>query len=178
MNLHDYFEYDGKDLWRKEYTNSNGRKYPKKLVINKSNTSEGYCTVGIKKHIFKYHRILWILNYGEIPRGMQIDHINGNRSDNRLENLRLVTARQNQQNRNNHRNGKLAGSRFHSLSGKWQAYIRINNKQKSLGYFDTEHEAHVAYVNFHMTNNTHHAILSHRLSQKNVPAFFQIVEEV
>lgn len=177
MNLHNYFEYDGTELWRNGYTDSKGRKYPKKIVKSTPNDAYGYCTVSVNGKTLKYHRIIWILNYGTISREMQIDHINGDRSDNRLENLRLVTNRQNQQNRDIHRNGKLVGAVFHKQTKKWNAQTMINGKSMSLGYFDTEREAHAKYVKYHMTNNINHDILTHRLSQKNVPAFFQIVEE-
>ena len=53
------------------------------LVISNWSTSRS------KSHQFRVHRIIWFLNYGEVPR--MLDHINGNRSDNRIENLRPTT---------------------------------------------------------------------------------------
>lgn len=60
----------------------------------------GYLTVSLKTVegqflFFKYHRVIWYYFNGEIPEGMEIDHINGIRDDNRLENLRLVTHTEN-----------------------------------------------------------------------------------
>lgn len=60
--------------------------------------NKGYLYVSINgKHTLK-HRFIWSAFYGEIPEGMQIDHINTVRDDNRLENLRLVTDKQNKNN--------------------------------------------------------------------------------
>lgn len=60
----------------------------------------GYLTVNLKtvdsQHLFfKYHRVIWYYFNGEIPEGYEIDHINGDRADNRLENLRIVTHTEN-----------------------------------------------------------------------------------
>lgn len=89
----------------------------------------------------KMHRILF-----NNPDGMFVDHINGNSLDNRKSNLRVVTNRENQQNRRIHRDGRLVGSCFHIRSKKWESNIRINKKLKHLGYFKTEYEAHQAYM--------------------------------
>ena len=80
------------------------------------------------------------------PKGMVIDHINGNSLDNRRGNLRIVTNRENQQNQVKHRHGKLFGCCYRKRVKKWQALIRIDGSQKSLGCFKTEHEAHQAYM--------------------------------
>jgi rRNA processing protein Krr1/Pno1 len=68
-----------------------------------------------------------------------IDHINGDTSNNNIDNLRIVNNQQNQYNRN--RNGYC----YHKLSKKWQATIRFDNKTKYLGIFNTEEEARQAY---------------------------------
>lgn len=98
--------------------------------------------------VLLYHRIIYILTQGEIPLGMQIDHINGNRIDNRIENLRLVTNRQNGQNKQHHRNGRLAGCTYNKLKKRWSARIRFKGVKLSLGTYETEPEAHQAYMTF------------------------------
>ena len=66
--------------------------------------ASGYVRVGVKgveRGTYKSllgHRVVWQMVYGEIPSGMEIDHINGNRSDNRIENLRIVTPTENARN--------------------------------------------------------------------------------
>jgi hypothetical protein len=107
--------------------------------------SRGYAQVSVLGAMRKYHRICWLLAHGSIDDGLSIDHIDGNRTDNRLCNLRLGTSRENQQNLRCHRNGNLVGATWSKRNEKWQAKIQINGKDKHLGYFQTELEAHEAY---------------------------------
>lgn len=85
------------------------------------------------------------------PAGMQVDHINGNRLDNRRENLRLATTKQNCMNkakRSDSRN-RYRGCVYHPTykSRPWQAKMRIEGKSTSLGYYATEEEAALAFNN-------------------------------
>jgi len=77
--------------------------------------------------------------------GLQIDHANGNRLDNRTKNLRIVTHRENGVNRIERRKGrvtsKFVGVCLHKPSGMWHSQIGINGKRKSLGYFKNEADA-------------------------------------
>lgn len=59
---------------------------------------KGYWNVISKKHAYRVSRVIWSMRYGEIARGLQVDHINKIRSDNRIENLRLVTNQVNKMN--------------------------------------------------------------------------------
>lgn len=84
----------------------------------------------------------------EEPEGLEIDHINGDRSDNRRSNLRIGTRSQNCQNslkRANPTSSKYKGVSWIQAHGKWSARIKHNNKLIHLGYFDTEDEAGCAY---------------------------------
>ena len=83
-----------------------------------------------------------------------VDHIDGNRENNNINNLRLVTARENGQNQKCHRNGKLVGTSFDKALGRWRSHIKINGKKKHLGCFDTELEAHQCYKNYINLNKT------------------------
>ena len=117
-----------------------------KVVDNKKNHTDGYCRVNFNGRMVSYHVIVWILSTGkDIPQGMDIDHINGNKIDNRIENLRLVTKRGNQQNRKNHRAGRLVGASYHKGYNSWQSQIIIDKTRIWLGYYETEQEAHKAY---------------------------------
>ena len=75
-----------------------------------------------------------------------IDHKNGNTLDNRRSNLRVVTSRENAQNRKMHRAGRLVGTSYHIRNKKWQANIQINGKIHFLGYFKSDKEAHERYI--------------------------------
>ena len=103
---------------------------------------------------------------GRPLNGLEVDHINGIRHDNRRSNLRFVTHRENGMNRKEHRGEKYKTSKFIGVSldkrsGRWQAMITINAKQKNLGLHETEEKAHEAYRNVLKSlsfNENHHAI--------------------
>jgi len=117
------------------------------VVENKKNNSGGYCQVGFNGKFIYYHVIIWILSTGkDIPQGLEIDHINGNKIDNRIENLRLVTSRGNSQNMEKHRDGKLVGCYYHKRDRMYMASISISGKDIHIGLFETEKEAHKAYT--------------------------------
>lgn len=98
--------------------------------------------VGEAKTGLRLHRYLM-----DAPTGVDVDHINGDPLDNRRENLRLVTARQNQANsrKRSEASSKYKGVAWHPVSGKWRAYIAPNGKQEHLGLFVDEMEAARAY---------------------------------
>lgn len=83
----------------------------------------------------------------DAPPGLEVDHINGNRFDNRKSNLRLATHRQNGCNtrlRKNSRSG-LKGASWHPQSQMWRARVYSNGREIHLGLFDTAEAAHAAY---------------------------------
>lgn len=106
-----------------------------------SKHSEGYIKVSIYGVLFLAHRVAWLLHYGELPKfpEYEIDHINGDRTDNRIENLRAVTSLENKQNLGLSINNKsgIKGVCWSAAAGKWQAQIRLSGKTKYLGVFDT-----------------------------------------
>lgn len=114
-----------------------------KRVGWKHSTGYRYVTVG-GKH-YKEHRVIWAMATGQWPSG-QIDHLNGDRADNRIANLRDATGSQNQHaitkaNRNN-----LTGYRgVWRVRGRFAAGMKLNGKQTHLGYFATAEEASQAY---------------------------------
>ena len=81
------------------------------------------------------------------PAHLEVDHINGNRLDNRRENLRLVTSSQNKMNRGPRKDCKsgIKGVSWHKQNSKWVARIKIDGKYKHLGQFETKEEAGVVY---------------------------------
>lgn len=105
----------------------------------------GYIDMRIEGFRVLGHRLAWFYVHGEWPVG-EIDHIDGNPSNNRLTNLRDVPHMHNQQ------NVKLRGSTTSGLPGayrvgeRYKAIIRIAGRSKHLGYFDTPEAAHAAYI--------------------------------
>jgi hypothetical protein len=144
------FEYKDGQLWKKIITRNSGRTIKGKLIPNKINHNKGYCKVHADTRHILYHVIVWVLINGGIPDGMCIDHINGDKVDNRIENLRLVSNRKNLQNQKLHREGKLVGASLDRRTGKWRSFVRDSNtgNQLYLGTFKTEQEAHYAYRKF------------------------------
>lgn len=91
------------------------------------------------------HRLAWFLTYGEWPVD-EIDHINRNRLDNRITNLRVVTRSVQVQNKIYPNTTGWRGVKFHIRSGRWNARITKGGVTRSLGLFDTPREAHIAYA--------------------------------
>lgn len=104
-----------------------------------------YRYISINNKDYKAHRLAWLYVYGTWPKN-NIDHINGDPSDNRIENLRDVTQVVNAKNMIMHRNGKLLGTSFHKPTNKWRSFIMLNKKFKHLGLYNTQQEAHEAYL--------------------------------
>ena len=109
---------------------------------------KGHLRVKYKNKTMFVHRIIYEMHYGAVPHGMQIDHKNGNKSDNRLSNIRLATAAQNSQNiKKPLRNTSgCVGVDFNKSSGKWMARISKQMNRIVIGYFDTKEEAYAARV--------------------------------
>jgi len=149
QELTDVFELIDGELWRKASAGKTGRRYGSKLVANKENTSGGYCAVKFKGRMVNYHTIVYILACGDIQKGLVVDHINGDKLDNNINNLRVVPPRANSQNAHSHRKGRLFGCCFHRVNMKWLAKIVINKKCVHLGYYHTERAAHEAYCKAH-----------------------------
>jgi hypothetical protein len=104
-----------------------------------------YTVIRINYKAYKAHRLAWLYVYGKWPEN-EIDHINGNHSDNRIHNLRDVTRSENCCNLRIHREGKLPGAFYVKKLHKYVSNITINYKTYNLGYFDTEQEAHNTYT--------------------------------
>ena len=114
----------------------------------------GYNCIIIERSHYTAHRLAWLYFYGEWPSGV-IDHINGDKFDNRISNLRDVSRSVNQQNRRkaakNSKTGMLGVSQAGSV---FVANIMVDGKTVRLGRYETAELAHAAYVN---AKRQHHA---------------------
>lgn len=122
----------------------------------------GYKQIRINQKIYKNHRLAWLYVYGVMPE-LDIDHINGNKKDNRIKNLRLVTVSQNLQNskkRCDNTSG-YKGVSLHKKTGKWTARIKIHNKYKHLGLFTSKEAAYKTYVQFALQHHSHSIFKNH-----------------
>ena len=149
-----------------------------KVVENKSNDGQGYCRVSFNGREVLYHVIVWILSTGkDIPQGMDIDHINGNKIDNRIDNLRIVTHRVNMQNRKKHRAGRLVGASYRKGHNDWRSDIVIDKTSIWLGYYKTEQEAHEAYkiackyIAKYTDNDSFRELIKKEMEIENEPQF-------
>lgn len=110
-----------------------------------SRKPEGYVRIYFGRMILA-HRLAWFYVHGEWPTG-EIDHINGNRADNRIANLRVATHAENGRNRGANRTNSLGlkGVSWHPQAKMWRARIHVDRKQHCLGYFLKPEDAHAAY---------------------------------
>lgn len=112
-----------------------------------SDNGKGYLRIRLDGVTYRAHRLVWLWVHGEWPTG-EIDHINGVRHDNGIENLRVVDRALNNQNlkraQRNNRSSGLLGAYRHGK--KWQAQITFGGVSTTLGTFDTAEEAHAAYL--------------------------------
>lgn len=121
--------------------------------IATSERGNGYLRVSLtyqggRRVAAQAHRLAWLLHYGAVPtEGLYIDHVNGQRDDNRIGNLRLVSNAENLRAFHRPRGGSSAyrGVARHKQRGSWQANIRRSGIRRSLGLFDNEHAAALAF---------------------------------
>ncbi len=104
----------------------------------------GYLTIRINKNHYQSHRIAWIMTYGNEPDF--IDHINQDKSDNRILNLRNVSHAENLRNMPKKKNNKsgVTGVHFEKQTGKWRAHIMVDGKSIKLGRFANLNDAKIA----------------------------------
>lgn len=143
--------FKGDDFTQRRCGNAWNARYAGTPALTADSEGRGYLVGSVLNTNAYAHRFAWMHFHGEhVPEGMMVDHINGKTSDNRIENLRLVTPLQSQFNRKP-REDSLAGLKgvAHDKRRKkrpWMAMIRIQGKTQTLGYFNTPEEAAAAYI--------------------------------
>ena len=123
---------DGQFWWKRQSKNKR-RKMNAPIFRETSRT----LTVKFRGIAYSAHRLAWAFTHGHWPPAdMHVDHINGDWTDNRPENLRLATPSQNQYNRLAHNNKSgVHGVCWCKQTQKWRAQIHINGKQTSIGRY-------------------------------------------
>lgn len=143
----DYKDYEVSNLGR---VRSNKRLIP--IILKQNACSAGYLGVNLSncngRKRFSTHGLVAVCFLNHQPdklNGLVIDHINRDKLDNKLVNLRLVTRRDNLSNTSRDMASEYIGVTFSKRLNKWIARITLNKKRIHLGVFQNEHEAHLAY---------------------------------
>jgi len=138
MLLH-YDPLTGEITWSKSGSGvSAGMNFGTKVMHGKNLYVVGY----VRGRKLRAHRVAWLLHHGVWPSGI-LDHINHDGCDNRICNLRVVTAIDNSRNaklRSDSSTG-VTGVSWHSSAKKWRAHISVKGKQVSLGVFQKKEDA-------------------------------------
>ena len=117
----------------------------------------GYLRTHLKGKGYRLHRLAWLYFYGELP-SKNIDHINGNASDNRIDNLREAEQTLNLKNmrkRSDNKSG-ATGIWWDKCRNNWQVYINLKGKIfKHLGRFNNKFDALAARKSAEIKNNYH-----------------------
>lgn len=116
--------------------------------VSGSKHCRGYVSVCIDSRAYLAHRLAWLYVHGEWP-AHQLDHIDGNRANNAIANLRQATAAQNGQNKrkaSGFGSSGLLGVTWDKVNLLWRAKIKVNGRSLCLGRFTGKHEAHEAYL--------------------------------
>lgn len=133
----------------------NGQNYyiSKDRILKQTIDYYGYYVVALRKDLksksFKVHKLVAISFLKHIPSGYKevVDHINNNHLDNRLENLQLISQRENVHKDRGNESSKFIGVSWDKASKKWRSQIYLNGKHIKIGWFNDELEASNAYQN-------------------------------
>jgi hypothetical protein len=141
-SVRELFAYDASTgaITRRVSTSSNARAGAQAGSLD----ARGYLIVSIGKVQWKAHRVAWLLHYGEWPVGW-IDHINRDRTDNRIENLRVAEPTISAINRSTWGRSKYRGVYYDAKWRVWRASIRFRGDRTHLGPFQTEEDAARGY---------------------------------
>ncbi len=166
LELLDYTPETGSLVWRarsagmflsgKQSAAHNAAIWNGKFAGKPLEVSGRYARASIFGRRYYAHRIAWAMFYGAWPE-REIDHINGNKHDNRIANLREVTTQENSRNipvKSNNSSGAL-GVRWRAHANAWEAYICIDRKYRHIGYFKAKADAIAARKATERTHGFH-----------------------
>lgn len=128
-------------------------KWGKEKILKKNIDKHNYCFVilykNLQKKTIRVHKLVAMAFLNHTPCGhkLVIDHINNNSLDNRVENLQLISTRENLSKDKKNKTSKYTGVSWDKVKNKWNSKIRIDGKLKHLGYFEKELEAKEYYDN-------------------------------
>lgn len=140
--FHEFFEYrEGNLFWKKKSAKWTEVGGPVAAYI----MPNGYLRVGLKGKRYYAHRVIYCMFHGEMPKN--VDHKDGDRSNNKEDNLRAATPRTNNQNRRKSEgtSSKYKGVHFRKDRQKWQVQIKHHGQSIRLGCFFSEEDAALAY---------------------------------
>ena len=131
--LHEYFDYqDGKLLWSKMCGCRSDLVGKEAGSVNEQN----YRRIKIDNKLYMAHRVVFMYHYGYMP--LEVDHIDCDRQNNRIENLRAVSKKENCWNRKmptNNTSG-IKGVCWHKSTNRWYVQLQVNKKMKYLGIYE------------------------------------------
>ena len=117
------------------------KRYKGRQITGKG--ADGYYRFQLGRKAWKAHRVVWCLHHGDVDSDLVIDHVDRNKDNNRIENLKLTT-----QSENCYNKPKRPGKYCRKRKDRWESYftIPVSRKYIHVGTYDTEQEAHLAAV--------------------------------
>jgi hypothetical protein len=134
-DLHQLFEYLPDGTLRRKTANKRSRRG---AIVGEKNDGTDYLQTTVNGLRCQVHLAVWLMHYGKMPTGF-VDHRNGNKRDNRIENLRDSSRQQNNQNRSVGTNNKVGvkGVHWDKTLCKWRSVIYLNGRKEFSAYFET-----------------------------------------
>ncbi len=137
--LHALYKYNPDNGWLLHRNEHHKKKFGARAGFS---ATRGYRASSVDNKTSQEHRAIWVMHHGDIPKDLHIDHINGIKDDNRIENLRLVTVKDNAMNKRVYKNNTSGhhGITKADTKGKW----KLKKLGKYIGTYATLKEAVLA----------------------------------
>lgn len=136
QNLRELFDYSDGSLFHAKDLANNVRKGDHVGCLN----SKGYLRTSVKGVQLLVHRLIWIWHHGSIPEGVEVDHVNRDKADNRIENLQLLPLKQHRA-KDSREGSPNRGRKLPACVYERNGRYRVIKNKRSLGTFDTLEEA-------------------------------------